>query len=69
MLNERQNYFGQTVNIAARVQSLSTSLCGLGVRVGRHRLAPKALAAQSFPSGRLTWETIIAGKKCKASLS
>jgi len=25
MLNERQDYFGQTVNIAARVQSLSTS--------------------------------------------
>src|SRR5580704_15970435 len=25
MLNERQNYFGQTVNIAARVQGLSTS--------------------------------------------
>ena len=24
-LNERQDYFGQTVNIAARVQSLSTS--------------------------------------------
>src|SRR6202008_2234475 len=25
MLNERQDYFGQTVNIAARVQGLSTS--------------------------------------------
>src|SRR5204862_4691972 len=25
MLNERQDYFGQTVNIASRVQSLSTS--------------------------------------------
>ena len=25
MLNERQDYFGQTVNIAARVQSLSTA--------------------------------------------
>jgi class 3 adenylate cyclase len=25
MLNERQDYFGQTVNVAARVQSLSTS--------------------------------------------
>jgi class 3 adenylate cyclase len=25
MLNDRQDYFGQTVNIAARVQSLSTS--------------------------------------------
>ncbi len=25
MLNERQDYFGQTVNIAARVQSLSTN--------------------------------------------
>ena len=25
MLNKRQDYFGQTVNIAARVQSLSTS--------------------------------------------
>ena len=25
MLNERQDYFGQTVNIAARVQTLSTS--------------------------------------------
>jgi class 3 adenylate cyclase len=25
MLNERQDYFGQTVNIAARVQGLATS--------------------------------------------
>jgi class 3 adenylate cyclase len=25
MLNERQDYFGQTVNIAARVQNLATS--------------------------------------------
>jgi class 3 adenylate cyclase len=25
MLNDRQDYFGQTVNIAARVQSLSTA--------------------------------------------
>jgi len=25
MLNERQDYFGQTVNIASRVQSLSTA--------------------------------------------
>jgi class 3 adenylate cyclase len=25
MLNERQDYFGQTVNIAARVQSLAVS--------------------------------------------
>jgi class 3 adenylate cyclase len=25
MLNERQDYFGQTVNIASRVQHLSTS--------------------------------------------
>jgi class 3 adenylate cyclase len=25
MLNERQDYFGQTVNIASRVQALSTS--------------------------------------------
>jgi class 3 adenylate cyclase len=25
MLNERQDYFGQTVNVAARVQSLSTN--------------------------------------------
>src|SRR6202048_4993030 len=36
MLNERQDYFGQTVNIAARVQGLSTSqaihITGTGVR-------------------------------------
>ncbi len=32
MLNERQDYFGQTVNIAARVQSLIThAVFGLGL--------------------------------------
>ncbi len=39
MLNERQDYFGQTVNIAARVQSLSTSqeihITGPVIELGR----------------------------------
>ncbi len=44
MLNERQDYFGQTVNIAARVQSLSTSqeihITGPGDRCARGRRDP-----------------------------
>ena len=49
MLNERQDYFGQTVNIAARVQSLSTSqaihVTGPGHRRARggHLLAQEAI--------------------------
>ena len=41
MLNERQDYFGQTVNIAARVQSLSTAqeihITGPVIRRARRR--------------------------------
>ena len=36
-LNERQDYFGQTVNIASRVQGLATSQSIFATGAGRRR--------------------------------
>ncbi len=51
MLNERQDYFGQTVNIAARVQGLSTSqaIYATGPVVGASAVADLLRKASIVP--------------------
>ena len=55
MLNERQDYFGQTVNIAARVQSLSTNqeihITAAGDRRAGSRRHDRARGDQADPQG------------------
>jgi class 3 adenylate cyclase len=55
MLNERQDYFGQTVNIASRVQSLSTAqeihITGPVIESPAVATIPSARGHQADPEG------------------